>query len=231
MSLTVLITGANRGIGLGLTTKFLREGHRVIATARNTGGSRELWELESMYGKSQCEILDLDVTDGASVKAAATALTSKAIDVMINNAGVMPQAGAPLSEIDMKEATKTLLVNAIGPLQTTQAFLPNIRKSSRKTVVTISSLMGSITDNTSGGAYAYRMSKSAANMFNKCLALEHPDVTAVALHPGWVQTDMGGAGATLKTHDSVNGLYQVIVGLKSEHSGRFFDYTGKELPW
>lgn len=230
MTLTVLITGANRGIGLGLTEKFLREGHTVIAATRNPDGSRELWEIESHY-KSKFSIVELDVTDEASLRAAERHLKDKPIDILINNAGVAPESRAPFSEVHRSSVAKALQVNAIGPLVTTQTFLPNLGKGHRKVVATISSKMGSISDNQTGGAYAYRMSKAAVNMFTRSLAADHPDLCAVVLHPGWVQTDMGGTGAPLTVGHSVNGLYHVIVNLKKEHTGRFFDYEGKEIAW
>jgi NAD(P)-dependent dehydrogenase (short-subunit alcohol dehydrogenase family) len=230
MSLTVMITGANRGIGLGLTTKFLREGHRVIAAARNPDGARELWELEARYGGA-CRIVELDVADDASVAAAAATLRDQPIDIVINNAGVGSKPRAPFSEVQPAEVLKTLAVNALGPLRVTQLFLPHVRAGARKTVATVSSMMGSIAQNSSGGAYPYRMSKAAVNMFNRSFAVDHKDLVAVVLHPGWVQTEMGGPDAPVTVEASVDGLYDVLTGLKREHSGRFFNYTGEELPW
>lgn len=227
---TVFITGANRGLGLGMAQAFLKSGLQVIATARNIDGARELWELERDYGK-RLKLVALDVTDEASIKKAAQDLASETIDILVNNAGFFTERDKDFATLTADALIKTFTINAVGPILVTQAFLPHLKAAEAPIVATLSSKMGSIADNNSGGAYAYRMSKAAANMFNKSLALEHKFLTATVLHPGWVQTDMGGKGAPLSVDDSVEGLVKTIMALKKTNTGKFYDYTGEELPW
>lgn len=228
--MNVLITGANRGIGLGLTKKFLADGAHVWAACRNPDGARELWELEHEY-KDKLTLVTLDVTNQQEIDAAASQLKDATIDLLINNAGVIPQGGKDLMSLDADQMMKSFQVNTLGPVFVTKALLPQLQKSTRPTVVNITSKMGSVTDNTSGSYYAYRTAKSALNMFNKSFSIDFPKVTSVVLHPGWVKTDMGGSSATTTVDDCVNGLHQVISGLKPEITGKFFDFTGKEIPW
>ncbi len=227
---TVLITGANRGLGYGMTQQFLNAGLSVIATARHADGARDLWELEHAYG-ARCRVLTLDVTSDSDLRKAAAALAGQPLDILVNNAGVLAEADQDFAKVTADALLKSFTVNTVGPLRVTQALLPNLTAAADPIVATLTSKMGSITDNTSGGAYAYRISKAAVNMFNKSFALDHKGVTAVVLHPGWVQTDMGGAGAPLSVEASVAGLVKIILGLKRKDSGKFYDYSGEELPW
>jgi NAD(P)-dependent dehydrogenase (short-subunit alcohol dehydrogenase family) len=227
---TVLITGANRGLGLGLAGSYLAKGHHVIAAARNPDGARELWELERDYG-NRCKIVGLDVTSDQDLKRLAKDLAGAPLDLLINNAGVLPHSGAPFPKVTADDLMKAFTVNTIAPLRALQELLPNLLAASQPVVATISSKVGSIADNTSGGMYAYRISKTAVNMMNRSFALEYPKIIAVVLHPGWVQTDMGGANAPTTVADSIAGLTQVIDKLTPKDSGRFFDFRGTELPW
>lgn len=228
---TALITGANRGIGLGLTEELLRKGWTVIATARNPDGARELWEAEHGYGKQRCEIHELDVTSDGDIDKLAKALKGRAIDLLINNAGVMPEKPGSFTDVTADAMLKGFTVNVLGPLRVMQKLLPNLKASRHPVVGTVTSKMGSIADNTSGGYYAYRVSKAAVNMLNKSFAHDHPEITSVLLHPGWVKTAMGGSTAPVTVEDSARGMLQVLTTAKKEHSGRFFDFTGKEIPW
>ena len=223
--MTTLITGANRGIGLELARQLQAQGHAVIGTARKPDEAAELKALGA-------RVLQLDVTDAASVQAMAAALRGQPIDLLINNAGIGGHTAPSFEETDFDQIGLTFDVNSIGPMRVTQALLPNVLASQRKLVVSISSIMGSIANN-QGGYYGYRASKTALNMLNSSLALELADrgVTAVVLHPGWVKTRMGGPSAAITTEDSVQGLLQVITGLQPTDSGRFIDYQGNELPW
>jgi NAD(P)-dependent dehydrogenase (short-subunit alcohol dehydrogenase family) len=227
---TALVTGANRGIGLGLTEQLLAKGWEVHAAARNPDGARELWEAERDFG-SRCKIHELDVTNDADLKKLADSLEGKPIDLLINNAGVLPEGPRGFAELTADSMLKGFTVNVLGPMRVTQRLLPNLQASPRGVVVTISSKMGSITDNTSGGSYAYRTSKAAVNMLMKSFAVDHPGLISIVMHPGWVKTARGGSEAPLTVEKSVEGMLQVIQSLKPEHSGRFFEYSGKELPW
>ncbi len=173
----------------------------------------------------------LDVTDAESVRRFALSLDGNGVDVLINNAGVGGRE--TLGEIDYNQMRHMFEVNAFGALRVTEALLPSMRAGKRKLVANITSKMGSIADNATGGAYAYRASKSALNMLTKSLAhdLQPEGFQCVVLHPGWVQTDMGGESAPLTVEESARGLLAVIDGLSPVDSGRFFDYSGAEIPW
>ena len=227
---TVLITGCNRGIGLGLTLKFLQGGFDVIATARNPAGARELWELEHGY-PGKCRVLTLDVANAADIQHLAAEIHGQKIDILINNAGLIEDKDAAFPQHSVALLSKTLAINSVAPFHLTQALLPNLQLAAAPVIAMISSIMGSIEEITSAGYYAYRMSKAALNAFVKTLAVEYPKMTVLALHPGWVQTDMGGAGALIGVEESTAGLYQLIAAAKVGLSGRFLDYRGKELPW
>ena len=138
---------------------------------------------------------------------------------------------SPFAELATKDLVKMFDVNAVGAVRVTQSLLPALLKSERPIVANISSKMGSISDNTGGGHYGYRMSKAAMNMFNKSLAVDFPKLIAVCFHPGWVQTEMGGKAAPTSVGESVSGLGELIDKLEPKHSGRFFDFNGEELPW
>lgn len=224
-TMTVLVTGANRGIGLELVRQLRAQGHQVIGTARNPAEASELKETGAM-------LVSLDVTDSNSVRAMAEELKGQKIDLLINNAGISGHNAKSFAETDFDKVITTFDVNSLGPMRVTQALLPNLLAGEGKTVVQISSTMGSITNN-GGGYYGYRSSKSALNMLNKSLALELADmgITSIVMHPGWVQTRMGGAGAAITTQESVAGMLAVIEDLGPEDTGRFLDYQGKELPW
>jgi NAD(P)-dependent dehydrogenase (short-subunit alcohol dehydrogenase family) len=223
---TAVVTGANRGIGLELCRQLKAAGAEVIATARDPESATELQAL------SPARIEALDVADPASVAAFADALGDTAVDLLINNAGI-GGPGAGIANLDIDEIARTLNVNSLGPLRVTQALLPNLLRGRRRIVAHISSNMGSIANNDQGGYYGYRASKTALNSFNRSLAheLRGRGFTCVVLHPGWVQTGMGGESAPLTPEASVGGLMRVLARLSPKHNGRFFDHTGAELPW
>lgn len=223
--MTVLVTGANRGIGLELARQLTGQGHRVIGTARKPAEATALKELGA-------EVMQLDVTDSSSVAALAAGLDGQPVDLLINNAGTGGQPPGSLQETDFERVKLTFDVNSIGPMRVTQALLPNLLAGEGKKIIHISSIMGSIASN-SGSYYGYRASKAALNMLNSSLALELEDkgVTSVVLHPGWVQTRMGGPNAQISVDVSVAGMLKVIAGLGLEQSGHFYDYQGNELPW
>ncbi len=230
MAKTVLITGANRGIGLGLTTEFLKHGWHVIAGARNPNGARELWELEGYYPKA-LRLIEIDVGDSHSVANAKKVLGDLPLNILVNNAGVLPGGEASFQEVSEANMLKAFQVNTLGPLRVTQIFLNNLVKEKDSVVATITSRMGSIADNTSGGYYAYRTSKAAVNMVMKSLSQDFEELIPVLIHPGWVQTDMGGKGAPTTIHESVAGIYQVLTGLKPEDRAAFLSYKGERIPW
>lgn len=224
----VLITGAGRGIGLALVKEFFQNGYTVIATYRDAENSRELIGLS----KENPRIIAVtaDVANEDSLVALKTEVKKLGyIHVLINNAGVIGSKPKNLSAVDLNEMDKVFQVNTFGPIRVCKAVMPFVPQGGK--VVQITSLMGSISDNGSGGYYDYRMSKTALNMFNMCLSLEYPEVTCLTLHPGWVQTDMGGAGATVSVDQCVKGLYRVISESIAAQSGDFYDYLGNQLSW
>ncbi|MDJ0653184.1 MAG: SDR family oxidoreductase [Xanthomonadales bacterium] len=224
-SLTVLVTGANRGLGLEFARQFHERGYQVIGTARKPGSAEELKALG-------VRVEQLDVTDAGSVKALAERLSDLPIDILINNAGISGHGPASFLEHDFDQLGFTFEVNSLGPMRVTQALFPNLESGDAKKVVHITSRMGSIELN-GGGYYGYRASKAALNMLNKSLSAElgAQGFVCVVLHPGWVQTDMGGPNATLTPQQSIAGMIRVIDGLDSASNGGFFDYQGEEIPW
>jgi NAD(P)-dependent dehydrogenase (short-subunit alcohol dehydrogenase family) len=229
---SALITGANRGLGLEFARQHLTDGWQVYAACRDSHSASELRRLADASGH-KLRILALDVTDPASVKAAAAELDGQAIDLLLNNAGVGGARGETIGNIDYEAWAKVLDVNTMGPLRVSEAFVEHVARSERKLIVTLTSGMGSLADNTSGGAIAYRSSKAAVNMVMRSLAIDLAPlgITSVVVNPGWVQTDMGGANATLTPAESVNALRRLIETLGPKHSGKFFNYDGREYAW
>ncbi|MGF1594932.1 MAG: SDR family oxidoreductase [Kiloniellaceae bacterium] len=224
---TVLVTGANRGIGLEFVRSFAADGWRVHACARNVEKAKTVRALE---GEVVCH--KLDVTNGLKVASLARALAEEPIDLLINNAGLRgPKTG--FGETDYEEWAAVLQVNTLAPLRMVERFAGLVERSDGRTVVNISSIMGSIADNGSGGEYIYRSSKAALNMVTKSLAIDLAGrgIKVVSFHPGWVRTDMGGAGASISPEESVQGMRRVIAGLTAADSGRFFNYDGAPLEW
>ena len=222
---TALITGANRGIGLELARQYAANGWQVIGTARKPDTADDLRELD-------VRILQLDVTDPQSVDRLAADLAGEPIDLLINNAGILSPF-RKLTDVDFDDIARALAVNTIGPMRVTRALLPNMVAGDGKTIVHITSGLGSIANNTGGGYYGYRESKAALNMFNRSLSAElrGDGFICVVVHPGWVQTDMGGANAALTTEQSVSGIRAVISGLEPSDTGTFWNYDGEPLPW
>jgi len=222
---TVLITGANRGIGLEYARQLSDRGYTVIGTARDTASADELEVLAD-------RVEQLDVTDPESVADLATRLKGVPIDILINNAGIFERGDVNIDTVDYDMMERTFAVNTLGPLRVTQALLPNLRAGKRKMIISMSSGLGSI-DRSNGRWYAYRASKTALNQFNKIWSVElGPEgFICTVLHPGWVQTDMGGPDATYTPDESVSGLVEVIEGLGPDDNGRFYDFKGESIPW
>ena len=223
---TVFITGTNRGIGLEFVRQYAAEGWRVHATCRNPAKATELKAV-----KGDVTIHGLDVADDAAVAALAAELNGEAIDILINNAGILDSSS--FGRTDSDTWLRAFRINSIAPLHLLERFTPHLERGSMKRAAALTSKMGSIADNTSGGSYIYRSSKAALNAAMKSAAIDlRPRGIIVAVfHPGWVQTDMGGAGAQIDTRTSVSGLKARIAALKLGDSGRFFNYDGDELPW
>jgi NAD(P)-dependent dehydrogenase (short-subunit alcohol dehydrogenase family) len=222
---TILVTGANRGLGLEFVRQLKAKGHRVIGTARRPSEAPEL-------GKLADKVIGLDVTDLASIEALAGPIGGEGVDWLINNAGISSQTKS-VATMDAADLRKVLEVNAVGPIMVTKALLALLRKGTGKKIVNISSQLGSIANNTGGSSYAYRASKTGLNQLTVSLAneLRPMGIACVMAHPGWVQTDMGGKEATLTPEVSVRGLVSIVDQAELSMSGRFLNYDGNPLPW
>ncbi|MBV9343771.1 MAG: SDR family oxidoreductase [Gammaproteobacteria bacterium] len=228
----VLVTGASRGLGLEFVRQYLAAGDQVTAACRQPGTAAALRGL-SPDAADRLSVIQLDVTDPASVSRAATEHAQGELDLLINCAGVMGRHNDALGTIDYGEWLQVLNVNLLGPARMCEAFLPRLVQASHPVVVSITSGMGSLADNSSGGYIAYRTSKAALNMLMRSAAidLKSRGVTCVLVNPGWVKTDMGGPGATLTATQSVASMRRLIAKLGPQDSGRFFNYDGLEYPW
>jgi NAD(P)-dependent dehydrogenase (short-subunit alcohol dehydrogenase family) len=224
---TVLITGSNRGVGLEFVRQYAAEGWRVHATCRKPEAAAKLKAI-----KGDVRVHKLDVTDEAGIAGLAKSLGGEAIDLLINNAGVLPE-DEQLGTTDTKAWMETLRINTIAPIHMVEQFIEHVARSERRQIVNITSRMGSIGDNTSGESYAYRTSKAALNMAMKNAAIELAPrgVTVVLFHPGWVKTDMGGPDAAVEPQDSVAGMRAKIAALTKLDNGKFYTYEGLPLPW
>ena len=226
-----LITGANRGIGLELARQLLEAGHEVVATARHPERALELAALGREHA-GRLRVEPLDVGFAASISTLVRALDGLALDLLINNAGVYPDSGK-LGSLDYEQVRQGFEINALGPLRLTEALLPNLRAARTRKIAHVTSQMGSIEDNTSGGSYAYRMSKAALNMAHRSLAndLGAAGFICLTLHPGWVQTSMGGPHARLSVEQSASALLGLILEAGPAEHGAFLSWSGQRLPW
>lgn len=224
---TVVVTGANRGIGLEFARQFAADGWRVVAGVRRPEAADALKAIGGV------EVRPLDAADPTSIRAFAEGLGGEAVDLLVNNAGTFGPQRQDRDGIDAAGWEETLRVNALGPVLTVLALAPNLEKAAKPVAATVTSRMGSIGGNTSGGHYAYRMSKAAVNMGMKNLSIDLADrnIAVVVLHPGWVQTDMGGPNATVRAVDSVAGMRRVLARVGIAETGRFFGFDGNDIPW
>jgi NAD(P)-dependent dehydrogenase (short-subunit alcohol dehydrogenase family) len=230
---TTLITGANRGIGLEFCRQYAVDGWRILACSRYPEKSDELNKLAAQHPE-QIKIHALDVADHVQIDRLAQVLADESIDLLINNAGIYPDSDkSGFGHTDYAGWIQAFRINTMAPLKMAETFATQIARGKQKTIVTITSKMGSIADNSSGGSYLYRSSKAAVNMVVKNLAIDLKPIgiTAVVFHPGWVRTDMGGPNALISAEQSVSGIRQVIARLTIADSGRFFAYDGQEIPW
>ena len=230
---TLLITGANRGIGLEFVRQYAAEGWRVFACCRKPAAADLLNRLVNQF-PDRIQAHALDVTAHQQIEQLAQTLTGQPIDLLINNAGVYPpDRGDAFGKTDYAAWQHAFEVNTMAPLKMTEAFIKQVARSALKTIVTITSKMGSVADNRGGGGYIYRSSKAGVNIVVKSLSIDlNPQkIIAVVLHPGWVKTDMGGPGALITTEQSVTGMRRVIGNLTLQDSGKFYAFDGQIVPW
>lgn len=231
MSETVLITGANRGIGLEMTRQFSEAGFRVFACCRNPERARDLSRLAAST-QGEVSLHPLDVTNPAQVQALAALLADTPLDILINNAGTFGPTTS-FGDTDVEAWVDTFRVNTVAPLKMMEALVDRVAESDRRLMVNITSKMGSIADNGSGGLYVYRSTKAALNavVASAALDLQPRGITVVAMHPGWVLTDMGGPSAEMTVTESATALRGLIDDITPADAGRFMDINGADIPW
>jgi NAD(P)-dependent dehydrogenase (short-subunit alcohol dehydrogenase family) len=230
---SVLVTGANRGLGLEFCRQYAAAGWQVFACCRHPADAHELNDLARQSSSGRVLIFALDVRDFDRIAVLAGELRDQPIDVLLNNAGIYGPNKMTLGQIDYSAWMEVLAVNTLAPLRMAECFVEHVARSQRKIIAAISSLMGSVSSNTGGRHYLYRSSKAALNAVVKSLAIDLRDrgIIAVTLHPGWVKTAMGGANAEMEIDVSVRDLIGVLDRLALKDSGRFLSHDGSEIPW
>jgi len=229
---SVLITGANRGIGLEHARRFAAQGAQVFVTAWSPDDAKELRALAATKDL-RVEILAYEARDAEAPERLKVALGNTPLDLLFANAGAPDDKTQSFGSINVESTLELIRINALAPLKLVEALADNVARSQRKVIAFQSSRLGSVTDNGAGGYYPYRIAKCALNMITKnvSIELEPRGVIVVALHPGWVRTRMGGASAPVSVEECVTGQHRLLEELKPGHSGRFFNYDGGELPW
>ena len=228
---TILITGANRGIGLELSDQFAADGWAVLACCRNPANAEALQTLANRY--PALELHALEVTDYAQMSSLSAQLRERSIDILLSNAGIYGPRGANFGRVKAADWREVFEVNSIAPMMLVQAFVEQVAASRQKLVAVMSSKMGSIADNGSGGSYIYRSSKTALNLVVKNLSIDLAGrgISVLSLHPGWVQTEMGGANAEISVGHSAAGLKAILQRAGPEQNGQFLNFNGDPIPW
>ncbi len=230
--MNLLITGTSRGIGLEMVRVSVERGWRVFACCRHPQQAEALLGLATLApGKVSVHIADM--RELATLQSLAYELRNESIDMLINNAGVYGPDQNQFGEVDVAGWQDAFLVNCIAPLKLAELMLGQLQGGRQKIIACLSSKMASMADNGSGGSYIYRSSKAALNAVVKSMSVDLAarDIKAVALHPGWVKTDMGGPNAEISVRESVNRLFEILLALEASDSGRFIDIDGKDIPW
>jgi NAD(P)-dependent dehydrogenase (short-subunit alcohol dehydrogenase family) len=230
---TALVTGVNRGIGLEFTRQLAAQGWQVLACCRQPESAEALQQLAASF-PGKIRLYALSVESPAQIEALAVNLRGQPLDLLINNAGYYPGGmNETLGHTNRELWLRAFEINTIAPLKISEALINNLEQGQGKTIALITSKMGSLDDNTSGGVYLYRTSKAALNMVAKSLAqdLEPRGIKVALLHPGWVKTDMGGPNAWISAQESVAGMLKIILNLGWQDTGRFLAYDGKEIEW
>lgn len=231
MSFTVLITGANRGLGLEFVRQYAADGARILACARHPAEAKALIDIAAK-SNGRVTVHPLDVASAASVAHLAAEVANEPVDILINNAGVYGGDHQRAGSLDYDAWMRTLAINTLGPVRVLEALKGNLLKAKTRKAVAITSAMGS-TARHDGSALIYRSSKAALNnaMHGLSLAFKGDGIIVVPMHPGWVRTDMGGSGAPLSPEQAVGHMRKVIAGLKPADTGRYINYDGSEISW
>jgi NAD(P)-dependent dehydrogenase (short-subunit alcohol dehydrogenase family) len=230
--MNVLITGASRGIGLEMVKYSMQQGWRVFACCRDPHNAENLFNIAKLSnGKVSVHIADM--LELSTIQALSYELRNEPVDMLINNAGIYGSDKNKFGSVDVASWLQAFQVNTIAPLKMVESFSEQLMMGKRKLVACMSSKMGSIADNGYGGSYIYRSSKAALNAVVKSLSidLKEQGIISVALHPGWVKTDMGGANAEITTGECVEQLFSQLTRLTAEDSGRFIDIDGSDISW
>jgi NAD(P)-dependent dehydrogenase (short-subunit alcohol dehydrogenase family) len=233
----ILITGANRGIGLELVRQYLqRRDTQVFATCRNPQSATTLNQLVNT-NRDRAHVIQLDVADQSSIEASVRAVSAQVdgLDVLINNAGINPGTDRErtFGKLEMDAILHVLHVNSVAPIMVAQAYAGLLRAGSNVRLVNVSSGAGSLERQANGCGYTYNASKAALNMMTRCLSgtLGSDNIAVIALNPGWVKTDMGGPNANLEPEVSITGIIKLVDGLTMTDNGQFFNWDGGQIPW
>jgi len=229
---TVLITGANRGIGLEHAARYAAAGATVYTGVRDAAKAEDLQKLAKQY-PGRVVLFDYDAADAKAPAAAKAALKGTPVDLLFVNAGVYGDRKQQLGGIDPVDFANTLAINTIAPMMLVEALVDEVAASARKVIAFQSSKMGSNADSRSGGSYVYRASKAALNKIASTLAedLKPRGVTVVTLHPGWVRTDMGGSNADISVAECVDSQQALFEKLDLAKTGGFYNYDGSTIAW
>ena len=235
MEKSILISGSNRGIGLELARQYYEADWQVYASCRNPEKATDLSKLAAKSA-GRVQIIPLNVVDDDSLKSACQMLKNVPLDIVFCNAGVYgptKSGGATLGSIDYESWDDVFRINTMAPLKLVETFLPNLELGQQKKIALMSSKMGSMADNNSGGSYIYRSTKAALNAVSRSLAIDLSTrgYKVVCLHPGWVKTDMGGTNALISTTESVKGIKNLLDNLKESQNACFLDYQGNKIHW
>lgn len=230
--MNILITGASRGIGLEMVRYGIENNWRIFACCRHPQQADSLLSLAQL-ANGRVSVHVVDMNELATIQALAYELRGEAIDVLINNAGIYGSDNNRFGQVDVHSWLEAFQVNSIAPLKMAEALIEQLKTGQSKTIASISSKMGSMADNGYGNSYIYRSSKAALNAVVKSLSIDLKPlgIKCVALHPGWVRTDMGGTDAEITPRESVDALFRIIFSLESRDSGRFIDIDGGDIPW
>jgi len=230
--MNILITGANRGIGLEMVKYSMEQGWRVFACCRNPHNAESLFNIAKL-SNGQISVHIADMQELSTLQALSYELRNDAIDILVNNAGIYGSDKNTFGSVDVDSWLQTFQVNSIAPLKMVEAFSEQLLMGNRKLVACMSSKMGSMADNGYGNSYIYRSSKAALNAVVKSLSidLKEQGIISVALHPGWVKTEMGGPNAEITTRECVKHIFYNLSSLTVSDSGRFIDIDGSDIPW
>lgn len=230
--MNLLVTGANRGIGLEIVKYASEQGWRVFACCRNPHNADSLFNVAKL-SNGQISVHIADMEELSTLQALSYELRNDAVDILINNAGTYGGDKHKFGSVDTKNWMQAFQINTIAPLKMVEAFTQQIGMGKQKTVACIGSKMGSMSDNGYGNSYIYRSSKAALNSVVKSLSidLKEQGIVSVVLHPGWVKTDMGGPNAEITSRESVEKMFKNLLNLTIEDSGRFIDIDGTDISW